>query len=238
MGYPFLFYTPDLRLPVLALNEEESKHCMKVLRLSVGDVIHITNGKGIICEAVIKNESSKNCQIEIVKEIQDYGKRNFNLNIAIAPTKNIERFEWFIEKATEIGIDEIIPLICRFSERKAIKTDRLEKIMLSAMKQSQKAYLPLLSPVHDFKKFIIKPFSGDKFIAHCLNDEKKPLRDLVKRGRDVLILIGPEGDFSTEEVGFAIAQGFIPVSLGESRLRTETAGLVACHTVNLLNQKS
>jgi 16S rRNA (uracil1498-N3)-methyltransferase len=231
-----LFYTPDLKLPVHTLSEEESKHCTRVLRLSEGDKIFLTDGKGRFCEAMIKNASPKACVIEIVETILEYGKHDFKLNVAIAPTKNIERFEWFLEKATEIGVDEIIPLICRFSERKEIKPERLEKVIVSAMKQSQKAYLPALSSIQKFKALVSKPFSGDKFIAHCNNGEKLLLGNSIKQGRDVLILIGPEGDFSPEEVEMAILQGFVPVSLGESRLRTETAGVVACHTVNLINQ--
>jgi 16S rRNA (uracil1498-N3)-methyltransferase len=232
-----LFYTPNLNDSTRKLSEEESKHCTKVLRLSEGDKLFLTDGKGAFCEAEIKSASAKDCILEILQRTDQYGKRDFKLNIAMAPTKNIERFEWFLEKATEIGIDVITPMICRFSERKEIKPGRLEKVIVSAMKQSQKAYLPELSPILKFKELISRPFSGDKFIAHCYGEEKKLLSNLVKQGKDVLILIGPEGDFSTEEVEMAIAEGFIPVSLGDSRLRTETAGLVACHTVNLINQK-
>ena len=156
--------------------------------------------------------------------------------IGVSPTKNIDRYEWFLEKATEIGIDAVIPLLSRYSERKEIKPERLEKVMISAMKQSIKAYLPVLNPMQTFKKTIITPFAGQRFIAHCNEGEKVLLRDAVIKGKDVFILIGPEGDFSTEEVEIAIREGFIPVSLGTSRLRTETAALVACHTVNLINQ--
>jgi len=232
-----LFYTTDLQHQIHILSEEESKHCTRVLRLSEGNTLFLTDGIGSFCEGMIKNANSKACVIEIISRIQEYGKRGFGLNIAIAPTKNIDRLEWFLEKVTEIGIDQVIPLICRYSERKEIKPDRLEKVIVSAMKQSQKAYLPELSPIQHFKDFIYKPFSGDKFIAHCINGEKPLLRNLVKQGGNNLILIGPEGDFSAEEVEIAISQGFIPVSLGDSRLRTETAGVVACHTVNLINQK-
>jgi 16S rRNA (uracil1498-N3)-methyltransferase len=158
------------------------------------------------------------------------------LTIGVAPTKNIDRFEWFLEKSTEIGIDRVIPLLCRYSERKEIKPERLEKVMVSAMKQSIKAYLPVLSPLQTFKEAIKSQFSGQKFIAHCYEGEKQLLRDAVVRGKDVLILIGPEGDFSNEEVELAINEGFVPISLGNSRLRTETAALVACHTVNLINE--
>lgn len=232
-----LFYTPDIQHQIHILSEEESKHCTRVLRLQEGNNLFLTDGKGSFCEAVIKNANPKACVIEIIKRNQEYGKRKFSLSIAIAPTKNIERFEWFLEKATEIGIDEIIPLLCRYSERKEIKPERLEKVIVSAMKQSQKAYKPELSPIQNFKQFIIKPFPGSKFIAHCIDEDKKLLKNLIDPGTNVLVLIGPEGDFSAEEVDMALAEGFIPISLGESRLRTETAGVVACHTVNLVNQK-
>ena len=156
--------------------------------------------------------------------------------MAVSPTKNIDRYEWFLEKATEIGMDTIIPLIGRYSERKEIKPDRLEKVMISAIKQSIKAYLPQLQPIQTFKALLKTPATGQRFIAHCYEGEKVLLRDAVVKGKDVLILIGPEGDFSEEEVQAAILAGFVPVSLGAARLRTETAALVACHTVNLINQ--
>lgn len=233
-----LFYATEILFPIHTLSEEESKHCTRVLRLTTGDKIFITDGKGTLCEAMIIKSSSKASIVEIVTKMQEYGKRDFNLCIAIAPTKNAERFEWFLEKSTEIGIDEIIPLICRFSERKKIRPERLNKVILSAMKQSQKAYLPTLNTTQQFKEFITKPFPGDKFIAYCSSEpDKNLLSKVVRQGQDVLILIGPEGDFSGEEVDMAITEGFIPVSLGESRLRTETAGIVACHTINLINQK-
>jgi 16S rRNA (uracil1498-N3)-methyltransferase len=161
---------------------------------------------------------------------------NFEVHIAIAPTKNIERMEWFLEKATEIGVTRVTPLLCRYSERKEIKHDRLEKVMVSAMKQSLKAYLPKLDELTKFNELINQPFSGQKFIAHCDDQHRDLLRNLVEPNRDYLILIGPEGDFSSEEIEMAMQAGFLPVSLGNSRLRTETAGVVACHTFNLLNQ--
>ncbi len=232
-----LFYTPQISFPTHFLDEDESKHCIRILRLTKGDKINITDGKGLFCEAIIINPSIKACEIKIINRFENYGKRDFILSIAIAPTKNTDRFEWFLEKATEIGIDEITPLICRYSERKELKSERLEKVIIAAMKQSQKAYYPTLKPSQKFKDFIIKPFSGQKFIAWCGEANKNLLSKLVNPGANSLILIGPEGDFSNEEVEWAIAEGFIPVSLGESRLRTETAGLVACHTVNLINQK-
>jgi 16S rRNA (uracil1498-N3)-methyltransferase len=231
-----LFYTPDLQDDNYRLSEEESKHCVRVLRLTEGDKLCLVDGKGLFCEAVIISAHPKACLLKVVDRKPNFGKRDFRLTIGVSPTKNIDRYEWFLEKATEIGIDEIIPLISRYSERKEIKPERLEKVMVSAIKQSIKAYLPVLSPVQTFKETIKMIFTGQKLIAHCNNGEKVLLRDIVIKGKDVLILIGPEGDFSNDEVELAIKEGFIPVSLGDSRLRTETAALVACHTVNLINQ--
>ena len=231
-----LFYTPDLLTDTYRLSEEESKHCVRVLRLTEGEKLFLVDGKGLFCEAVIISANPKACILNVTNRKSNYAKRDYQLTIGVAPTKNIDRYEWFLEKATEIGIDIIIPLLSRYSERKEIKPERLEKVMVSAMKQSIKAYLPILNPMQTFKKTISDPFSGHKFIAHCYEGEKPLLRDVVEKGKDVLILIGPEGDFSTEEVELAISEGFIPVSLGTSRLRTETAALAACHTVNLINQ--
>lgn len=231
-----LFYTPELLAETYRLSEEESKHCVRVLRLTEGEKLFLVDGKGLFCEAVIIAANPKACILNVIDRKEKYGKRNYQLTIGAAPTKNIDRYEWFLEKATEIGIDVVIPLLSRYSERKEIKPERLEKVMISAMKQSIKAYLPVLNPMQTFKKTIADPFPGQKFIAHCYEGEKPLLRDAVEKGNDVLILIGPEGDFSTEEVELAINEGFIPISLGTSRLRTETAALVACHTVNLINQ--
>ena len=160
-----------------------------------------------------------------------------HLHIAMAPTKNMDRTEWFAEKATEIGIDELTFLNCRFSERRVIKTERISKILIAAIKQSLKARLPRLNEMTDFNRFIAQPFKGQKFIAHCHEGEKPLLKEVLQRGEDALVLIGPEGDFSEEEVQQAVAQGFQPISLGPSRLRTETAALVACHLMNLTNQR-
>jgi len=231
-----LFYTPDLKEDTYRLSEEESKHCVRVLRLTEGETLYLVDGNGLYCEAVIISAHPKACILNVVDKKYNYGKRDYKLTIGVSPTKNIDRYEWFLEKATEIGIDEIIPLISRYSERKEIKPERLEKVMISAIKQSIKAYLPALSPIKTFKETIKMPFTGLKFIAHCNEGEKVLLRDVVVKGKDVLILIGPEGDFSIEEVELAIKEGFVPISLGDSRLRTETAALVACHTVNLINQ--
>lgn len=231
-----LFYTPDLQDDTYRLNEEESKHCVRVLRLVEGNTLYLVNGKGLFCEAVIIAAHPKACMLKVVDKKQGYGKRDYRLTIAVSPTKNIDRYEWFLEKATEIGIDDVIPLISRYSERKEIKPERLVKVMISAIKQSIKAFLPNLQPLQSFRMVVKSPFEGQRFIAHCNEGEKVLLRDVVEKGKDVLVLIGPEGDFSNEEVESAIMEGFIPVSLGDSRLRTETAALVACHTVNLMNQ--
>jgi 16S rRNA (uracil1498-N3)-methyltransferase len=231
-----LFYTPDLQNGTYRLNEEESKHCVRVLRLVEGDNLFLTDGRGLFCEAVVINANPKACILRIADKKHNYGKTDYQLTIAVSPTKNTDRYEWFLEKATEIGIFGVIPMISRYSERKEIKPERLGKVMISAMKQSVKAYLPVLYPIQTFKEIIKCPFTGLKFIAHCNKGEKVLLRDAVVKGMDVLILIGPEGDFSAEEVEMAVNEGFTAVSLGESRLRTETAALVACHTVNLINQ--
>jgi 16S rRNA (uracil1498-N3)-methyltransferase len=231
-----LFYTPDLKNETYRLSEEESKHCVRVLRQTEGDTLYLVDGKGLFCEAIITTAHPKACELRITERKVNYGARNFRLTIAVAPTKNIDRYEWFLEKATEIGIDRVIPLISRYSERKEIKHERLEKVMISAIKQSIKAYLPHLNPILTFKQFIKIPFEGQKFIAHCNDGAKVLLSDAIIKGADVLIAIGPEGDFSIEEVEAAIGEGFIPISLGDARLRTETAALVACVTVNLKNQ--
>lgn len=231
-----LFYTPDLQDDNYRLSEEESKHCVRVLRLTQGDTLFLVDGKGLFCEAVIVAAHPKACMLKVTDKKPGFGKRGYELTIAVSPTKHIDRYEWFLEKATEIGIDGVIPLISRYSERKEIKPERLEKVMVAAIKQSIKAYLPQLQSLQTFKQVLKTPFDGQKFIAHCNNGEKILLRDAVIKGEKELILIGPEGDFSEEEVASAVMEGFVPVSLGDSRLRTETAALVACHTVNLINQ--
>ncbi len=236
----YLFYTPDIAVSH-CLSEEESAHCVRVLRYDRGDTILLTDGRGTTYTARITNPHPKHCEFEIVSQEQQLRSHPFHLHIAIAPTKNMERLEWMVEKCTEIGIDEITPLLCRFSERKTLRTDRLEKIILSAAKQSLTPYLPVLHELTDYETFMREYAAGchtetDKFIAHCYKEDKRLLKDLIVPGRDVLVLIGPEGDFSEKEVQTALAEGFRPVSLGNSRLRTETAGVVACHTAILLNE--
>lgn len=230
-----IFYTPDIAVNP-QLPEEEAGHCIRVLRLSEGDEILLTDGKGMFYKAAISRADHKRCEVLILESWEQSALWSFKLHIAVAPTKNMDRMEWFAEKATEIGIDAITCLNCRFSERREIKPARLEKILVSAMKQSQKATLPVLAGMTDFKAFVKQPFEGRKFIAHCEENEKKLLKEIYHPGENALILIGPEGDFSPEEIELALQQGFEPISLGESRLRTETAALVACHTIHVLNQ--
>ena len=230
-----LFYVPNLATEHV-LPEEESLHAVKVLRLKVGDGLVVVDGVGGYHIAKITLPHPKRCAFELIESQFEFGKRDYKLHIAIAPTKNMDRLEWFVEKATEIGIDEITPIICRFSERKMVKAERLEKIIVSAAKQSVKAYFPKLNPQCTFDELIKNHQATQKFIAHCYNSEKRQLKTEIVPAKDMLVLIGPEGDFSKEEVDKAIKSGYLPVSLGESRLRTETAGVVACHTVSLMNQ--
>jgi 16S rRNA (uracil1498-N3)-methyltransferase len=231
-----LFYVPNISGAEVFLDETESKHAVKVLRLSNGDTIQLVDGKGGFYDAEVSDANPKKCRISILKTTTDFEKKDFHLHIAIAPTKNIDRFEWFLEKATEIGIDEITPLLTEHSERKNIKSERLEKILVSAMKQSVKAFLPVLNETTRFRDLISTSTCKNRFIAHCNNGEKIHLKNIIAKAKDVLILIGPEGDFSPEEVKAAKESGFQEISLGNSRLRTETAGVVACHIVNLLNE--
>ena len=230
-----VFYTPDIALRA-ELPEEEAAHAVRVLRLQPGDEVTLTDGKGNFFRAEITTATNKRCLLNILETLPQSPLWKGHLHIAMAPTKNMERTEWFTEKATEIGFDELTFLNCRFSERKVIKTERIHKILVSAIKQSLKAKLPILNEMIDFNKFIEQPFKGQKFIAHCHEGEKQLLKDIMIPGEDALVLIGPEGDFSTEEVKKAEEKGFIPISLGKSRLRTETAALVACHIINLANQ--
>lgn len=230
-----LFYVPNISGAEVILNETESKHAIRVLRLPHGAHIQLIDGEGGFYEARITDTSPKKCRLEIVDSQQEFGKKKFQLHIAIAPTKNIDRFEWFLEKCTEIGIDEITPILSEHSERKVIKPERLEKIIVSAMKQSVKAYLPKLNELTTFKSFIGQLDESKKYIAHCNPGEKSHLKNEASEGDDVILLIGPEGDFSPEEVEWAKKYGYKEISLGTARLRTETAGVVACHIVNLAN---
>jgi len=262
-----LFYTPDITGGIYSLNEEESRHCQKVLRLRQGDSIHLTDGRGTLFEAKITDLQSRRVTVEVTSRQDGFGRRDYFLHLAVAPTKNIDRFEWFLEKATEIGVDEITPLICDHSERRQLRTDRLEKVITAAVKQSLKAYHPKLNEPIALGEFLTSPppsphasplpslhapmppglpasslprFPADsqntnKFIAYITLDAPL-LKQLYQKGSSAIILIGPEGDFSPSEVESAITSGYQVISLGKSRLRTETAAIAACHTIELVNQ--
>ncbi|HOS45177.1 MAG TPA: 16S rRNA (uracil(1498)-N(3))-methyltransferase [Paludibacter sp.] len=227
-----LFYQPDISLNYLP--EQESLHAVKVLRLQLGDEIIVLDGTGGYHRAKITLVHPKKCGFEILESTFHFGEKPYSLHVAIAPTKNIDRLEWFIEKAVEIGIDEITLLRCQFSERKNVNFERLQKIIIAAAKQSVRAYFPQLNPICNFEEFIrqndLRSESQTRLIAHCYPEEKQILKSAIADQKHILILIGPEGDFSKEEVALAKEYGFTPVSLGSARLRTETAGVMVCAT--------
>jgi len=231
-----LFYSDNISQGFCVLTEIESKHAIKVMRKVVGDQVFFVDGKGGFYEGVIHDPHPKRCLIRIINEKKNYGKKDYSLHMAVAPTKNIDRFEWFLEKATEIGVDRITPIISFHSERKLIKPERLNRVLAAAMKQSLKAYHPILEELSSFNDFISREFNAQKFIPHCNSEDLLPLKSALNPGGDVLILIGPEGDFSLDEVSLAKKQGFKEISLGKSRLRTETAAIVATHSVYFINQ--
>lgn len=222
-----LFYQPDLSSDLISLSEEESKHAIRVLRLSNGDPVEIVDGKGTRAVAEVSEDHPKRCVLKINSRSEEKTKRNYHLHIAVAPTKNIERIEWFIEKATEIGIDEITLLDCEHSERTVVKTERLEKVTISAMKQSQQSWLPVINEMITFGNFLRSVQADTKLIAHCDEGVKNPISSISFSGKKILILIGPEGDFSPAEIEMATRNQFTAISLGETRLRTETAALYA-----------
>jgi 16S rRNA (uracil1498-N3)-methyltransferase len=232
-----LFYNPNITKidTAFVFDKDESRHIVKVLRKQIGDKLVITNGKGYLFYTEVTVSDIKRCEVKVLShEFKE--RRPFRLHIAIAPTKMNDRYEWFLEKATEIGIEEITPIFCDHSERKVIKPERMEKILQSAMKQSLHCYHPKLNPSVSFDDFITSNFKGHRFIAHCEESHKIALKTALKKKSDCLILIGPEGDFSVKEIETAKEHQFIPVTLGNTRLRTETAGIVACHTVALINE--
>lgn len=232
-----VFYTPDITSADYILNEEESRHCMKVLRLAIGDLVHLIDGRGGLYEAEIVSETKRNVSLHVLKTTTEYQKRNHSLHIAVAPTKNIDRLEWFLEKATEIGIDQITPLICDRSERRIVKEDRLNKVITSAVKQSLQAYHPILNEAVNYTSFISKQSADHKMIAHCIDGEPRNfISEISAPGKSYLVLIGPEGDFSPNEIALALQNDFKPLTLGNTRLRTETAALAACFEVNYLNR--
>ncbi len=248
-----LFYNKEVNSNIsqFTFDKIESRHIVKVLRKKEGDILFITDGNGHLFTAEVFLANDKKCTVKIVSTEKKTKPWNYYLHVAIAPTKNNDRLEWFLEKATEIGIDEITPIICKHSERKFIKEERLEKVIVSAMKQSLKFQLPKLNKAISFSGFIKHDFDGQLFIAHCEETAKKSLKNelhfdtsinsaqanhSMTNSKKITMLIGPEGDFSTNEIATAIKRNFVPVSLGESRLRTETAGIVAVQSVAFLNE--
>ncbi|MDR7210587.1 16S rRNA (uracil(1498)-N(3))-methyltransferase [Flavobacterium piscis] len=232
-----LFYNPDIdeTTESFSFDKEESRHIIKVLRKKDSDILHVTNGLGFLFETEITLASDNKCIVQVLS-IKKTAEPKFRLHVAVAPTKMNDRFEWFLEKATEIGIQEITPVFCDRSERKVINLERFEKIILSAMKQSNETYLPKLNEAVSFKEFIKQKNEGLQLIAHCEETNKKSLKEILKPNENVTILIGPEGDFSEKEIALALESNFQPVTLGNTRLRTETAAIVACHSVVFFNQ--
>jgi 16S rRNA (uracil1498-N3)-methyltransferase len=232
-----IFYAPDIYGDSYTLDENESRHIIRVLRMTRGSGVRLIDGKGNLYDGVIEEPDQKRCLIRITGVTGDFERRNYSLHIAISPLKNPERFEWFIEKSVEIGIDEITPLICRNTEKHGVKAGRINNIIVSAMKQSLKATQTILNQPVSFDDFINTDETCLKMIAHCNESFRRDkMSDLYSKGKNALILIGPEGDFSEVEIKEASDKGFKPVHLGMSRLRTETAGIAACHSIYLLNQ--
>lgn len=220
---------------VAILNEDESLHCVKVLRHKVGDIIQVIDGNGTRAIGKIEAAHAKQCAVSLSEKEVVKQTRQYKIHIAIAPTKNIERIEWFVEKAVEIGVDEISFIKCKNSERTVIKDDRLKKVAEAAVKQSQQAYIPKLNSLVDYKEFIKKDTSDIKLIAHCEKESKQHLKQYITSNKSYTILIGPEGDFTKGEIAIALSTSYIPVALGDTRLRTETAGLFACNALAVIN---
>ena len=231
-----VFYIKGAQEGLNTLPEEESKHCVKVLRMTEGETFCVTDGKGSLYDAELVEALPKRATVNLTNRRPGYDHWGFDLEIAIAPTKLNERTEWFLEKATEIGIDRVRLFTSYHSERRAANVDRFQKVMVAAMKQSIKSRLPKVEDLVPFERLVKQPFQGQKFIAWIDDNVKEGLCNLYHKGENVLVLIGPEGDFSPEEVALAKEHGFVPCSLGDARLRTETAALVACHTIQLINQ--
>nr|WP_315133021.1 16S rRNA (uracil(1498)-N(3))-methyltransferase [uncultured Flavobacterium sp.] len=232
-----LFYNPNINetTEYFSFDKEESKHIIKVLRKKDTDILFVTNGLGFLFKTEITLASDSKCTVKIIS-FEKKEESKFKLHLAVAPTKMNDRFEWFLEKATEIGIHEITPIICDRSERKVINAERFDKIILSAMKQSNELFLPKLNNAITFKEFIKQQNKGLQLIAHCEETDKKTLKSVLKPNENVTLLIGPEGDFSEKEIALALENNYIPVSLGNTRLRTETAAVVACHSVVFFNE--
>jgi len=220
---------------VAILNEDESLHCVKVLRHKVGDIIQVIDGNGTRATGKIEAAHAKQCAVSLTEKEVVKQTRNYKIHIAIAPTKNIERTEWFVEKAVEVGVDEISFIKCKNSERTVIKDDRLKKVAEAAVKQSQQAFIPKLNSLVDFKEFIKKDNADVKLIAHCEKESKQHIKQYITTNKSFTILIGPEGDFTKDEIALALSSSYLPVALGDSRLRTETAGLFACNALAVIN---
>ena len=233
-----LFYAPELRpeAEFFSLPREESHHAVKVLRMGQGAEIFATNGLGLMVRGMVASASPSSLSVRVEEVLEDTQKRPYRLHIAVAPTKVNDRMEWLLEKATEIGVDEITPLVCARSERRVYNRDRGEKIVVSAGKQSLKATFPVLHEAMDFKDFVKANSCAHTFIAHCMDGEKKILSTLLAGKKDICVLIGPEGDFSPEELSAALSAGYVPVSLGDARLRTETAALYAVAAASVVHQ--
>lgn len=229
------FFTEGIISDQIHLSPEESNHCARVLRMHVGDEVCLVDGRGTLCTARLLDVHHKKTTAIIYHRELEHGKRPFHLHLAVAPTKNIDRFEWLLEKATECGVDEITPIICEQSERRIIKPQRLEKVLQAAMKQSLRAYLPRLNPVIKYTDFMKQPLQEIALIAHCADGEKQNIATSYKTGKNVTALIGPEGDFSEQEIKLALDKGCQAISLGHHRLRTETAALAMCIQLNTVN---
>lgn len=238
-----LFYVDNIESDTYTLSPEESKHVVRVLRMAEGGEISLTDGRGTLCRAVLLNADVRGCVVQVVERQAHCPRHPFFLHVAVAPTKNEARMEWFVEKATEVGIDVFTPLQCDHSERVHLHPERMEKIVVSAMKQSLKAYKPLLRDMQRVDELIVESDGWEeegqplqKYICHCDGDRRVSLREVYKAGSPALVLIGPEGDFSPREVELALAHGFRAVTLGTSRLRTETAALAATFYLNFMNE--
>jgi 16S rRNA (uracil1498-N3)-methyltransferase len=232
-----IFYAPDISGNAYTLDEKESGHCIRVLRMKSGTSVQLIDGKGNLYEAVIVNPDPKKCSLAITGVKREFEKRGYRLHMAISPLKNYERFEWFIEKSVEIGVDEITPVICSNTEKPGIKRDRINNLIISAMKQSLKSTLTILNEPCQFNDFIKGRLSETRLIAHCYSEEARSrIGEVYTKGSNAVMMVGPEGDFSREEILAAVENGFLPVHLGQSRLRSETAGISACYSICYLNQ--
>lgn len=232
-----IFYAPGIKSDSYTLDEMESRHCIRVMRMTRGSGVKLIDGNGNLYEGEISDPDPKKCIIKIKEVKYGFEKKNYRLHIAISPLKNTDRFEWFIEKSVEIGLDEITPIICKLTEKQSVKLERTENIIISAMKQSLKAFKPVINEPVSFEEFIKQSDNSVKMIAHCRNQPVRiKISEACNKGESVTIMVGPEGDFSEDEVTSAVDNGFKPVHLGNSRLRTETAGIAACHSIYFINQ--